>query len=97
MTRLYMIETKSFYKDFAGYDVQVADGGVLPLLYTSFAKAVKAMENLRIIHVQRYNEVITDEMSADEDNNPRLRDRVRFYHEASGLRTIVSLYEVYTL
>lgn len=46
MYKAYYIESKSYWKDTNGTDHQVADGGDLPILYTSRKKALGRVDRM---------------------------------------------------
>lgn len=46
MRKAYYIESKTYWKDKHGTDLQVADGGDLPILYTSRKKAFGRVDRM---------------------------------------------------
>lgn len=46
MKKAYYIENKSYWTDSKGTDHQVADGGDLPIIYTSLKRALRRVDNI---------------------------------------------------
>ena len=46
MDKAYYIENKSYFVDSNGTDIQVADGGDLPIIYHSLKKALNRCESM---------------------------------------------------
>ena len=95
MDYIYMIETKSFFKDAQGIDYQVADLGTLPKPYKNFKKAVMAMQCKRNIYINLFGETIVKDYTAEDITEANLYDRFETLNTTTGTRTIVSLYKTY--
>lgn len=97
MARIYLIETKTFYTGSDGNEYQLADLGTLPVLFTSFKRAVKQMDLCRKAHTEIFNETIVKNYRADEITDANCYDRFETRHNVTNSRTIVSLYKKETL
>lgn len=97
MATIYLVETKTFYISNNGYEHQLSDLGSLPLLFTSFKRAVKQMEICRKVHTEIFNETIVKNYKADEITDQNCYDRFETFDNTTGSRTIVSLYKATTL
>jgi len=97
MATIYLIETKTFYTGSDGFEYQLADLGSLPLLFTSFKRAVKQMEICRNVHTKIANETIVKNYQADEILDQNCYDRFETRHNKRDSRSIVSLYKATTL
>lgn len=97
MASIYLIETKTFYTGSDGFDYQLADLGTLPVLFTSFKRAVKQMDICRKTRTEIFNETIVKNYRADEITDPNCYDRFETRHNGTDSRTIVSLYKKETL
>ena len=97
MARIFLIETKTFYTGSDGNEYQLADLGTLPLLFTSFKRAVNQMNVCRKVHTEIFNETIVKNYRADEIDDKLCYDRFETRHNVTNSRTIVSLYKKETL
>ena len=92
MYKAYYIETKSYWKDTNGTDHQIADGGDLPIIYSSLKKALKrAHHMIKLLTEQMgYEIVIPNDRYPGvgsqyhyacrlRKNNPKIRLEIRIY------------------
>lgn len=96
MMKVYVIQSKSFYKDDRGIDYQVADYGEVPCVFTSLRRAKKSMENRKDLRIKGFNQRIISEYPNGRESEPFLVQEFTTYDDKIGVRTIVSLYETYT-
>lgn len=71
MKQAYYIEEKNYWTDAEGEDYQMADGGELPIVYTSLKKASSRLELMVKIYMVKkgYNVVTTDENHPAKKNH----------------------------
>lgn len=97
MKKIFVIEQKSFFKDSLGIEYQVADCGSLPAVYTSFRRAVEAMARLQELKQSLYGDRVIGVWKGDDLNDARIMDRFETFSDKTGLRSVVTLYETYTI
>ena len=97
MIKIYVIQSKSFYKDDRGIDYQVADYGEVPSIFTSLKRAKASMEHRKATRLNLCNETIVSDYPVGRDTEPFLVQEFTTMHEQTGVRTIVSLYETFTI
>lgn len=63
MKKAYYIENKSYWKNAVLLDYQMADGGEMPIVYTSQRKASSRLENMVKVYTEKmgYKVITTDE------------------------------------
>ena len=93
MATIYLVETKTFYTGIDNFEYQLADLGTLPMLFTSFKRAVNQMNICRKVHTEIFNETIVKNYRADEITDQNCYDRFETRHNETNSRTIVSLYK----
>lgn len=96
MMKVYVIQSKSFYKDDRGIDYQIADYGEVPCIFTSYARAKKSMENRKETRIDMFNERIISDYPYGHESKPFLVQEFTTMDDKTGVRTIVSLYLTYT-
>lgn len=92
MTTGYYIEGKAYWKDAYGTDHQVADGGELPIIYSSRKNAAKRVKNMIKVYtgMMGYTVTVSDKNHPDatgsciyacslRKENPEVRLEVRVY------------------
>lgn len=96
MMKVYVIQSKSFYKDDRGIDYQIADYGEVPCIFTSLVRAKASMQNRKDTRISRLNERIISDYPVGRDSAPFLVQEFTTIDDNTGVRTIVSLYLTYT-
>lgn len=96
MMKVYVIQSKSFYKDDRGIDYQIADYGEVPCIFTSLVRAKASMQNRKDTRISRLNERIISDYPFGRDSAPFLVQEFTTIDDNTGVRTIVSLYLTYT-
>lgn len=66
MKQAYYIENKTYWTDAEGEDYQMADGGELPIVYTSLKKASSRLERM----VKMYQEKTGYKVITTDENHP---------------------------
>lgn len=92
MKSIYYIEIKSYYVDANGLDLQTADGGQIPILYTNKNKALTRVERMTNYWVETFGFQITIPNETNparkgdclyavrlEKDNPYTRQEIRLY------------------
>lgn len=93
MVTIYLVETKTFYTRYDGFEYQLDDVGHLPMLFTSLKKGMSQMNSCRKVHTEIFNETIIKNYRPDEIKDDDCLDRFETRHNITGSRTIVSLYK----
>lgn len=70
MKQAYYIEDKTYWTDVDGEDYQVADGGELPIVYTSLKKASSRLERM----VKAFTEESGYLVTITDENHPAKRN-----------------------
>lgn len=92
MKQAYYIENKTYWTDAEGEDYQMADGGELPIVYTSLKKASSRLERMVKMYTEKtgYKVITTDENHPAKKNHclhawslvasaPHIRVELRLY------------------
>ena len=93
MVTIYLVETKTFYTRYDGFEYQLDDIGDLPMLFTSLQKGLLQMDSCRKVHTEIFNETIVKNYRADEITDKDCLERFETRHNITGSRTVVSLYK----
>lgn len=96
MMKVYVILSKSFYKDDRGIDYLIADYGEVPCIFTSLARAKKSMEIRKSTRIHTFNERIISDYPVGRDSESFLVQEFTTMNDRTDVRTIVSLYWTYT-
>ena len=96
MKKVYVIQSKSFFKDDRGIEYQIADYGEMPCIFTSLVRAKASMQRRKDMRISTFNERIVSECPAGRDSAPSLVQEFTTIKDEIDVRTIVSLWEVYT-
>lgn len=96
MMKVFVILTKSFYKDDRGIDYQIADYGEVPCIFTSLVRAKASMEIRKNTRINTFNERIISDYPAGRDSESFLVQEFTTMNDKTDVRTIVSLYLTYT-
>lgn len=97
MATIYLVETKTFCTRYDGFEFQLEDLGLLPMLFTSLQKGLRQMDSCRKVHTEMFNETIVKNYRADEITDKDCLERFETRHNVTNSRTIVSLYKQKTL
>lgn len=97
MKEIFVIESKSYYTDSRGVEYQISDGGQLPLITMSFRMSVKLMAKIRETRTRIFGDTITFEWDGLDVYDARVMDRFDTVNPETKVRTVVSLYKVYTV
>lgn len=74
MREVFLVSTKTYYKDANGLDHQMADGDEMPYVYL---KAEKAIRRARLIS-EKYCDIFGYQVAIRNAENPARKDRVLF-------------------
>ena len=96
MIRLYYVETKSYWQDELGTDYQIADGGDMPIIYTSKKKAIERAKRMEQRNIEIYGYVTTISDSKYPCKKTNCLYAVRQEHKDRRLRHEIRVYETYT-
>ena len=96
MMKVYVIQSKSFYKDDRGIDYQIADYGEVPCIFTSLVRAKASMEIRKNTRINTFNERIISDYPDGRDSESFLVQEFTTIDDKTDVRTIVSLYLTYT-
>jgi hypothetical protein len=95
MTKAYYIETKSYWKDSHGTDLQVADGGDLPIIYRTLKRALERVERM----IKLYTETMGYTVIIPNDNYPGVGSQYhyacRLQKENPQIRLEIRIYTIY--
>lgn len=92
MKKVYLITTKSFYKDVQGIDQQFADYGIMPSLFTSLKKAKNWFEHLKIMRIEEFHEELKQENPKGRVDSPRMIAEFVTISPISNVRHVISLW-----
>lgn len=96
MKKVYVIQSKSFFKDDRGIEYQIADYGDMPWIFTSLVRAKASMQKRKDTRINMFNERIVSECPDGRDSAPSLVQEFTTLNDKIDVRTVVSLWEVYT-
>lgn len=96
MMKVFVIQSKSFYKDDRGIDYQIADYGEVPCIFTSLVRAKASMEIRKNTRINTFNERIISDYPDGRDSESFLVQEFTTMDDKTDVRTIVSLYLTYT-
>lgn len=94
--KIYYVEKKSYFKKENGIEYQIADGGELPILYTSKNKAIYRAEYIAKLLMDSFDY----ELVISNDQMPCKKEwclyGVRIEDKKHSIRTEIRVYEVIT-
>lgn len=96
MTKIYYVETKSYWQDEHGADYQVADGGNMPIICTSKKKAIERAKRMEQRNIEIYGYVTTIPDSGYPCKKTNCLYAVRQEQKDRRLRDEIRVYETYT-
>lgn len=96
MTKIYYVETKSYWQDEYGTDHQIADGGDMPIIYTSKKKAIERAKLKEQLNIEIYGYKTTIPDSKYPCKKTNCLYAVRQIHKDGRLRQEIRVYETHT-
>ena len=97
MTKIYYVETKSYWRDELGTDYQVADGGILPIICTSKKSAIDFAQRLEKSNIEDYSYQVTIPDSEYPCKKTNCLYAVRLENKERRMRLEIKVYLTYTI
>lgn len=93
---LYYIEEKSFFKLGGTNDIQVADAGILPRLFTNLTKAKKAIKRSIEFKVKTFGHTLVSENENPQSKEATIFYTATLYDAKTDMRIHLTIYQVET-
>lgn len=96
MTKIYYVETKSYWQDEYGTDYQVEDAGIMPIVSTNKLKAIDRAKRMEIRYIEDFGYKTTIPDSGYPCKKTNCLYAVRLEKEEDHMRQEIKVYETYT-
>lgn len=94
MKQVYYVERKAYLKSIDGCEYQIADGGVLPELFSSRHAAQSSMDFTREFRVKEFGDRIVRDGVPSNLQCSGLLDEFELVDDKTEVRIVYSLYKV---
>lgn len=96
MSRIYYVETKSYWKDEHGTDYQVADGGNLPTICTNKKRAIEVAKFMEQTYIVKFGYKTTIPDSGYPCKKTKCLYAVRLEKKELRMRMEIKVYLMHT-
>lgn len=97
MRKAYYIESKSYWQDSIGTDYQIADGGDLPIIYSSLNKALKRCESIIKLLTEKMGYTVVIPNESFPGVGEQYHYACRLSKDDPNIRTEIRLYTIWIL
>lgn len=97
MTKIYYVETKTYWQDEHGADYQIADGGDMPIICTSKKSAIDFAQRLEKSNIEDYSYQTTISDSEYPCKKTNCLYAVRLENKQRRMRREIRVYRTYTI